>query len=94
MPDAVKDYAHEIICTSEREKFIIPIKCIGARGIIDITDVVEFGDCAVKTGKSKTIYVRNIGNDTARFSLSTSEGEVKNIIIGIKSCHIHVNNMT
>ena len=25
-PDAVKDYAHELVCKSEREKFLIPIR--------------------------------------------------------------------
>ena len=34
MPNAIKDYDHELICTSEREKFLIPIKCIGARGLV------------------------------------------------------------
>ena len=72
MPDAIKDYAHELICISEREKFIIPIKCIGARGMIDIPDIIEFGNCPVKMEKSKTLYVRNVGNDVARFSLSSS----------------------
>ena len=72
MPDAIKDYAHELICISEREKFLIPIKCIGARGMIDIPDVIEFGDCPVKMEKSRTLFVRNVGNDIARFSLATS----------------------
>lgn len=71
-PDAIKDYAHELICVSEREKFLIPIKCIGARGMIDIPDVIEFGECPVKMTKSKTLFVRNVGNDVARFSLSSA----------------------
>ena len=27
-PDAVKDYAHELVCKSEREKFLIPIRLV------------------------------------------------------------------
>ncbi|CAG5085222.1 Oidioi.mRNA.OKI2018_I69.PAR.g10844.t1.cds [Oikopleura dioica] len=72
IPDAVKDYFHEIIVTSEREKFIIPIKCIGARGVVDFPDVIDVGDSPVKMSREKTLLLRNIGTDTARFTVGFS----------------------
>jgi len=72
-PDAVKDYAHELICTSERERFIVPIRCIGSRGILDFPDFVNLEECPVKMNKPKTLLVRNVGTDVARFSLETDE---------------------
>ena len=69
-PDAVKDYAHELICTSERERFIVPIRCIGSRGILDFPDFVNLDS---QNGKPKTLLVRNVGTDIARFSLETDE---------------------
>ena len=32
-PEERVDYVHELICVTEREKFIVPIKAVGARGI-------------------------------------------------------------
>ena len=31
-PEERVDYVHELICVTEREKFIVPIRAIGARG--------------------------------------------------------------
>ena len=66
MADQKEDYSHEVICITEREKFVIPIKAIGARGILDFPDEVHFGTCPVKYATSKTLFVRNIGNREAR----------------------------
>ena len=71
-PDAVKDYTHELICTSERERFLVPIKCIGSRGVLDFPDQMDMSTCAVKMSRPKTILVRNVGQSTARFSMATS----------------------
>ena len=75
-PDAVKDYTHELICTSERERFLVPIKCIGSRGVLDFPDEMTLGTCPVKMSRPKTILVRNVGTGTARFSLNTSNTQV------------------
>jgi len=60
-PDAIKDYSHQLICTSERERILVPIKCIGARGLLDFPDLISLEDCPVKMSKSKTLLIRNIG---------------------------------
>ena len=60
-PDAMKDYSHELICTSERERVKVPIKCVGARALLDFPDFVDLETCPVKMCKSKTLLVRNLG---------------------------------
>lgn len=44
----LQDYTHELICITEREKFLIPVKGIGARAILDFPDEISFGTCPVK----------------------------------------------
>ena len=77
-PDAVKDYAHEIICTTEREKFLVPIKAVGSRGMVDFPDLINFGECPVKMTRTKTIFVRNIGKflEIVDFTLNSQAPEL------------------
>ncbi|MBN3293096.1 HYDIN protein, partial [Polypterus senegalus] len=66
-----KDYTQQLLCITEREKFVIPVKAIGARAILDFPDQLNFSNCPVKCCCQKTLLVRNIGNREARFTLST-----------------------
>ncbi len=71
-PEENKDYHHELIVSTEREKFVIPIKCIGSRAILDFPDEINFSlsaTCAVKHLHSKCLLIRNVGNRDAKFSL-------------------------
>ncbi|KAM4672094.1 hydrocephalus-inducing protein homolog [Amazona ochrocephala] len=70
-PEENKDYFHQLICITEREKFIVPIRAIGARAILDFPDQVNFSECPVKFSTQKTLLVHNIGNRKARYSIST-----------------------
>ncbi|NXI51133.1 HYDIN protein, partial [Chloroceryle aenea] len=70
-PDENKDYFHQLICITEREKFIVPIRAIGARAILDFPDQLNFSVCPVKYSTQKTLLVRNIGNWEARYRVST-----------------------
>uniref|UniRef100_A0A672UG67 HYDIN axonemal central pair apparatus protein n=1 Tax=Strigops habroptila TaxID=2489341 RepID=A0A672UG67_STRHB len=70
-PEENKDYFHQLICITEREKFIVPIRAIGARAILDFPDQVNFSECPVKFSTQKTLLVRNIGNRKACYSVST-----------------------
>nr|XP_006823299.1 PREDICTED: hydrocephalus-inducing protein homolog [Saccoglossus kowalevskii] len=72
-PEEKKDYTHELICMTEKEKFIIPVRCIGARALLDFPDDVNFATCPVKYPSSRTLLVRNVGNKEARFALSTEK---------------------
>nr|KAG5712964.1 hypothetical protein BaRGS_021758 [Batillaria attramentaria] len=73
MPDEKKDYNHELICHTEREKFVVPVQAIGARGILDFPDDVHFPTCPVKYPNSRTLLIRNIGNREARFTLEAEK---------------------
>ncbi|XP_046359897.2 hydrocephalus-inducing protein homolog isoform X3 [Haliotis rufescens] len=73
MPDEKKDYTHELVCITEREKFIVPVKAIGARGILDFPDEINFPVCPIKYPNSKTLLIRNIGNKDAKFTLTVDK---------------------
>ncbi|CDQ57971.1 unnamed protein product [Oncorhynchus mykiss] len=70
-PQENKDYIHRLICVTERERFEVPIRAIGARAILDFPDHLHFSLCPVKCSSQKTMLVRNIGNCEAKFQLST-----------------------
>ncbi|XP_041376326.1 hydrocephalus-inducing protein-like isoform X3 [Gigantopelta aegis] len=69
-PSENKDYFHELVCITERESFIIPIKAIGPRASLDFPDEIHFPVCAVKNTSSKTLLIRNYGNREAIFTLA------------------------
>ena len=73
VPEEKKDYYHELTCITEREKFLVPVRAIGARSILDFPDDVFFKDCPVKYSTSRTLLVRNIGNKEAKFVLTTEK---------------------
>ncbi|NWH50429.1 HYDIN protein, partial [Fregata magnificens] len=70
-PEENKDYFHQLTCITEREKFIVPIRAIGARAILDFPDQLNFSVCPVKYSTQKTLLVRNIGNREAHYCIST-----------------------
>ncbi|KAI1235484.1 hypothetical protein IHE44_0002355 [Lamprotornis superbus] len=43
-----KDYFHQLLCITEKEEFIVPIRAIGARAILDFPDQLDFSECPVK----------------------------------------------
>ncbi|OCT82470.1 hypothetical protein XELAEV_18025000mg [Xenopus laevis] len=70
-PEENKDYFHELVCVTEREKFVVPVRAVGARALLDFPDQLNFLLCPVKYNSQKTLLVRNIGNREARFQLFT-----------------------
>ena len=72
----VQDYRHDLICHTEREKFIVPVYATGVRGILDFPDEIHFSVCPVKYSNTKSLLIRNIGNGDAKFKL-----EVKGLVI-------------
>ncbi|XP_062403912.1 hydrocephalus-inducing protein homolog [Sardina pilchardus] len=70
-PQENKDYLHRVICVTEREKFEVPIRAVGARAVLDFPDQLHFPISPVKCTAQRTLLVRNIGNCEARFQLST-----------------------
>ena len=51
-----QDYTHELICITEREKFLVPVKAVGARAILDFPDEISFGTCPVKVRQFNNYY--------------------------------------
>nr|XP_032813560.1 hydrocephalus-inducing protein homolog isoform X3 [Petromyzon marinus] len=70
-PEQKKDYTHQVVCVTEREKFMVPVRAIGSRAILDFPDVVAFSQRPVKLRSERTLLVRNVGNRHANFSLQT-----------------------
>ncbi|RMC08918.1 hypothetical protein DUI87_13912 [Hirundo rustica rustica] len=70
-PKENKDYSHELVCMSQRERIVVPIRAIAARAILDFPDQLDFSVCPVKYSTQKTLLVRNIGNRAAHYQLST-----------------------
>ena len=68
---SLQDYFYQLTCITEREKFIVPIRAIGARAILDFPDQLNFSVCPVKYSSQKTLLVRNVGNREARYRIST-----------------------
>ncbi|NXK55437.1 HYDIN protein, partial [Chauna torquata] len=70
-PEENKDYFHQLTCITEREKFVVPIRAIGARAILDFPDQINFSVCPVKHTTQRTLLVRNVGNREACYRVST-----------------------
>ena len=70
-PQEVRDYAWDLVCCTEREKFIVPIRAIGTRPRITFPDDVNFGLCPVKSGMRKVLLVQNVGSSQARFTIKS-----------------------
>ncbi|KAJ3416712.1 hypothetical protein HDV05_000542 [Chytridiales sp. JEL 0842] len=72
-PEENIDYAYNLVCVTEREKFLLPIRAYGARGVLDFPDSVSFADCPVRFANTKTLFIRNIGNRSTKFNIEVEE---------------------
>ncbi|XP_072777510.1 hydrocephalus-inducing protein homolog [Taeniopygia guttata] len=70
-PGKGKDYSHKLICTTARERIVVPIQAIGAPAILEFPDQLDFSECPVKHSSQKTLLVRNVSKRAARYQLST-----------------------
>lgn len=68
---SLQDYFDELIIITEREKFFVPIRAIGARAILDFPEQLNFTDCPVRFSTRKTLLVRNVGKREACYSITT-----------------------
>ena len=69
--ELLTDYFCDLICCTEREKFVIPVKALGPRGWIDLPDEIEFEEAPVKAVTTKTILVRNMGETECMFKIQS-----------------------
>jgi len=71
-PQEVRDYQYDLICSTEREKFLVPIRAIGMRPMMTFPDEINFGVCPVKSETRKSLLLQNIGSSIARFTLRST----------------------
>jgi len=71
-PQQVHEYSLELICSTEREKFIVPIRAVGMQPRMTFPDDITFGTCAVKSTTRKTLLVQNVGSSVAKFYMRTT----------------------
>ncbi|XP_069735165.1 hydrocephalus-inducing protein homolog [Phaenicophaeus curvirostris] len=70
IPEENKDYLHELICITERGEFIVPIRAIGARAVLDFPAHLDFSVCPVNYSTRKTLLICNVGSREARYRIS------------------------
>ena len=72
-PDSEESFHWDLVVCTEREKFIVPLRARGARGVLSLPTIVDFGlACPCKVVSKKAFLVRNIGRREAAFSLHAS----------------------
>ena len=42
-PVAKSDYSYDLMVLTEREKFIVPVRAVGCRSMLDFPDLIDFG---------------------------------------------------
>ena len=82
-PEAKIDYAYDLTIVTEREKFVVPIRAIGCRALLDFPDYVDFGPVPVKHNSEKPIIIRNIGEKTTKWGIKVPLGFKLNKTEGI-----------
>jgi hydrocephalus-inducing protein len=94
-PEERIDYFCDLICYTEREKFIIPVRALGPRGYLDLPDSISFEKAPVKSETIKTILARNVGDAACTFSISCTRpfrAEPPNAALGVgQSMQIHLS---
>ena len=69
-PRADQDYSCELVCLSEREKFVVMISARGPRACFEFPDGVDFGLQPVRANATEAFLLRNTGGADGRFVLS------------------------
>jgi len=73
-PEAKSDYSYDLNVLTEREKFIVPIRAVGCRAMIDFPDVLDFGQVPVKHNTEKPVMIRNVGEKTTKWKIKVPQG--------------------
>ena len=74
-PEALKDYGCSLICRTDRERFVVPVRAYGPRAHLDFPDEVILESKPVKFPSTQVFLVRNIGNCDAEFALDATPSE-------------------
>ncbi|KAL7682586.1 putative immunoglobulin-like, hydrocephalus-inducing [Plasmopara halstedii] len=73
LPHDVTDYSLDLVCCTERERFLLPVRVQGRFAALDLPDKLDFGICPVKMPTTRVLTVRNVGTRGASFVFKTSE---------------------
>ena len=73
-PETKQDYSYDLMIVTEREKFIVPIRAVGYRSMLDFPDTLDFGLVPVKHTAEKPVMIRNIGEKTTKWHIKVPEG--------------------
>lgn len=73
-PEAKIDYSYDLMVVTEREKFVVPIRAVGCRAMLDFPDSLDFGLVPVKHTAEKPVMVRNIGEKTTKWHIKVPNG--------------------
>jgi hydrocephalus-inducing protein len=71
-PESKDDYECDMICVTEREKFVVKVCATGTNACLDCPDVVDFSVVPVRHATEKTFLVRNIGTKPVHFTTKIS----------------------
>jgi hydrocephalus-inducing protein len=73
-PEAKSDYTYDLMILTEREKFIVPIRAVGCRSMLDFPDLLDFGQVPVKHTTEKPVMIRNVGEKTTKWKIKCPNG--------------------
>jgi len=72
-PEATCDYNCDLICTTEREQFVIPVRARGDRPSLAFPDKIEFPKAPVNSVSTHPFLLRNYGPRATSFSLTVPQ---------------------
>lgn len=75
-PEAKVDVSYDLIVITEREKFIVPIRGIGCKVMLEFMDRIDFGEVPVKYRIEKPIILRNVGEKITKWMLKCSSSNI------------------
>ncbi|KAH7442763.1 hypothetical protein KP509_02G000200 [Ceratopteris richardii] len=71
-PESDEDYQSELVIVTDREKFIVPVKCYGRRSLLIVPDEVVFPPTPVKCLSKKNFMIQNVGSKACTFNITTT----------------------
>ena len=72
-PRDIDDYAYELVCVTEREKFIVPLRAAGKAAALSMPDALSFPNVPVRASTVRTMVLRNVGSKGTAYRLAAAE---------------------
>ncbi len=73
-PESKIDYSYDLNVLTEREKFVVPIRAVGCKAILEFPDVLDFSKVPVKHESIKPVIISNIGEKATKWQLTLPSG--------------------